>query len=279
MRIVIAVATADAAMRAFLAANRDQAVPPEVGSHRYLRDRGARFSVQLQAIDRKTCADDLGAWLRRLADGADGLILLIDESRRHLVQDLEDAYFVSSIPPYEGRIAQNQVRAALAPILRHFVAYSHRFDDRRNQRVLLLPLDIFIAADLAELRARVTTGKMMPGLGEDIDRLIAAVNRRGRPKSKRGRYSKVYLVDDRPLFYRYGPERHKIVQTVMPPHHEKCWHHSRFRFGRFYDDRLHHNVDDDSHPTSVHGNFTTCHGNIFVANGQSHLGIFPNGFI
>jgi len=279
MRIVIAVATADVALRAFLAANRDRAVPPEIGSHPHLRDRGARLSVQLQSIDYNTTADDLDDWLRRLADGSEALILLIDEGYRHLVQDLEDAYFVSSIPLYHGRIAQNQVRAALASIMRHFVAYSQRFDDLRNLRVLLLPLDIFMAADLAELRARMTTGKMLPGLGEDIDRLIAAVNRRGRPKSKRGRYSKVYLVDDRPLFYRYGPERHKIVQTVKPPHHEKCWHRSRFRFGRLYDDRLHHNVDDGSSPTSVHGNFATCHGDIFVANGESHLNIFPNGFI
>lgn len=279
MRIVIAVATADAALRAFLAANRDRAVPPEIAAHRHLYDRGARFSVQLQAINQNTTADDIGGWLRRLADRAEGLILLIDEGYRHLTQNLEDAYFITSIVPYQGHVAQNQVRSTLAPIIRHFVAYSLRFDNMRNQRVLLLPLDVFIAAELAELRTRVTTGKMTPGLGEDLDRLIAAVNQRGRPKTKQGRYSKVYLVDDRPLYYRYGQERHKIVQTVAPPHQEKCWHLSRFRFGRLYDDGLHHNVDDGSHPTSVRGNFTTCHGDIYVANGQSHLNIFPNGFI
>lgn len=124
----------------------------------------------------------------------------------------------------------------------------------------------------------MTAQKMNPGLGEDLDRLIAAINRRARPKSKK-RFRTVYLVDDRPLWYRYGPERHKIVQTVTPPHHEKCWHLSRFRFGRLYDDRLHHNVDDDSDPTQVYGNFVTCHGAVFSANGESHLNVFPNGFI
>ncbi len=279
MRIVIAVATADASLRAFLASNRDRAVPPEIACHPHLSDRGSRFSIQLQAINQGTTSDDLGCWLERLSKGAEGLILLIDASNRFLVQDFEDAYFVTDIPPYKGKVAQNQVRAALAPILRHFVAYSQRFDHKRNLRVLLLPLDIFIADDLADLRGRMTTGKMAPGLGEDIDRLIAAVNRRGRPKTKRGSYSKIFLVDDRPLFYQYGPERHKIVQTVMPPHGEKCRHLSRFRFGRLYDDRLHHNVDDGSKPTKVSGSFTTCHGDIFAANGQSHLNIFPNGFI
>lgn len=278
MKVVIGVATADASLRVYLAANRDGVVPPEIGARGYLRDKGARFSVQLLAIDHNTTAENLGVWLRRLAERSEGLILLIDDDQRHLASDFEDAYFVASLGPYPGRIFQNQVRAALAPILRHFVAYSQRFDDLRSLRVLLLPLEIFISADLVDLRMRMTTGKMLSGFGEDIDRLISAINRRARPKSRQ-RNRKVYLVDDRLLFYRYGPERHKVVQTIVPPHHEKCWHLSRFRFGRFYDDRLHHNVDDGSDPTRVHGNFITCHGEVFVAYGESHLGIFPNGFI
>lgn len=279
MRIIIAVATSDAALRAFLAANRDRAVPPEIGSHRYLTERHARFSIQMRSIDDETEADEIGIWLRRLANGSDGLILLVDADHRHLIEEYEDAYFVASLPTYRGRVAQNQIRSALAPIIRHFIAYSQRFELLRTRRVLLLPFDIFMAADLNELRARLTIEKMIPGFGESIDRLIAAVNRRGRPKTKRGRFPDVYLVDDRPLFYRYGPERHKIVQTVMPPHEQKCWHLSRFRFGRLYDDRLHHNVDDGGDPTRVKGQFLTCHGDLFVAKGQSHLNVFPNGFI
>lgn len=278
MRVVVAVATANAGLLAYLAANRDKVVPLEYRSRGYFGEKGVRFSIQLQAIDLTTNSRELGLWLRRLAENTDGLILLIDDVYRYLVSDFEDAYFVADLPPYPGHIFQNYIRAELAPILRHFAAYSVRFDNMRCLRVLLLPLDIFQAADLAELRVRMTTGKMEAGLGEDLDRLIAAINARARPKSKQ-RFRKVYLVDDRPLFYRYGPERHKIIQTVVPPHHEKCWHLSRFRFGRFYDDRLHHNVDNDSNPTSVSGAFANCHGDQFIANGESHLNIFPNGYI
>ena len=278
MKVVIAVATADAALRAYLAANRNTVVPPEIGARGYLLEKGARFSVQILAVDPQTVPAAIGNWLRRLAAAADGLILLIDDAFRHLVGDYEDAYFVAGLPAYPGRVLQNQVRSAVAPILRHFASYSQRFDDFRNQRVLLLPLEIFLAADLDALRVRLTNQKMAEGLGGDLDRLVAALNQRARPKTRQ-RFRHVYLVDDRPLWYRYGLERHRIVETTMPPHSEKCWHNSRFRFGRHYDDRLHHNVDDDSHRMRVHGQFTTCHGGAFVADGESHLNVFPNGYL
>lgn len=278
MKVVIAIATADATLRAYVAANRNTVVPPEIGAQGYLLEKGARFSVQLRAIDQQTAPDAVGDWLRRLAEKADGLIVLIDDGLRYLARDYDDAYFVASLPTYPGRILQNQVRSAVAPILRRFVSYSQRFDHFRNQRVFLLPLEIFLADDLAELRARLTLWKMNPGLGGDLDRLVAALNQRARPKTKQ-RFRSVYLVDDRPLWYRYGPERHGIVETTMPPHCEKCWHNSRFRFGRRYDDRLHHNVDNDSHLTQVYGKFRTCHGCVFVANGESHLNVFPNGYL
>jgi hypothetical protein len=276
MRIVIAVATANATLRAYLAANRNAVLPPEYNGRGYLKD--ARFSVQVHAIDHQTTPAVIGVWLRRLAVAADGLIMLIDDARRDLAADYEDAYFVVGVPAYPGKVLQNQFRSTIAPILRHFTALSQRFDNLRNQRALLLPLEIFLAGELVALRTRLTTNKMIPGLGEDLDRLLLALNQRARPKVRQ-RFRQVYLVDDRPLWYRYGPERHGVVETTMPPHHEKCWHNSRFRFGRLFNDRLHHNVDDDSKPTRVFGNFVTCHGGHFGATGESHLNIFPNGYL
>src|ERR1700733_3358296 len=143
MRVVIAVATADAALRAYLAANRNTVVPPEIGARGYLLEKGARFSVQILAVGVQTAPAAVGDWLRRLAAEADGLILLIDDSLRHLARDYEDAYFVAGLLAYPGRVLQNQVWSAVAPLLRHFAFYSQRFDDFRNQRVLLLPLEIF----------------------------------------------------------------------------------------------------------------------------------------
>lgn len=278
MKVVIGVATADAALRAFVASKRDLIVPPEALAKGYLREAGARFSAQIFAVDQKATPAELGAWLARLAETADGLLLLIDEGYRHLAADYEDAYFVASLPEPHGKIIQNYIRATLAPILRHFAFYSQRFDSLNNQRILLLPLDIFLAEDLALLRARMTTEKMESGFGERLDQLVAAIRRRSRPKT-RTRYKTVYLIDDRPLWFRYGPEQHALVETTVPPHHDRCWHNSVFRFGRAYNPRLHHNVDDDSDPTSVHDEFLSCHGQLFAANGQSHLNVFPNGFV
>lgn len=278
MKVVIAAATSNAALRTYLAANRANIVPPDVLENGYWHDKGTRFSVRIKEIDQLTTGADLGVWLRRVATATDGLILLIDEQSRHLAADFEDAYFVVGLAAYPGRVMQNQVRATMAPVLRHFASYCQRVDSLANQRILLLPLDIFLAADLAVLRDRMTLRKMEPGLGGDLDSLIGALARRSRPR-KHKRFRKVYLVDDRPLWYRYGPERHRIVETTMPPHADKCWHNSLFRFGRLYDDRLHHNVDDGSVPTQVYGNFVTCHGAPFAASGQSHLNVFPNGYL
>lgn len=148
MRIVIAVATANGALRSFLAKQRPNVVPQGTVQKGYFAERQARFFVQLQAIDEKVSADSLGAWLRRIANPADALILLIDKDSRHLVQSYEDAYFIAEIPEYPGSVMQNQVSATLAPIIRHFGNFCRLFDSQKNQKVFLLPLDIFKAVDL-----------------------------------------------------------------------------------------------------------------------------------
>lgn len=279
MRIVLAVASNDPALRSYLVTNRNSVVPPEIAGSGYFGGKGARFSVRVFALTSTTTEDELGLWLRALSKDADGLVVLIDEAHRPLARSFEDAYFIANWPSYPGKVLLNQVRATIAPVLRHFAAYCVRFDKLNTQRVLLLPLEIFLATELVALRARMTADKMNPGLGQELDEIIASIVRqRARPKTKQ-RYKTVYFVDDRPLWYRYGPERHAVVQTTKPPHEEKCWHLSRFRFGRLYDEGLHHNVDDDSDPTTVFGSFTTCHGAVFSASGESHLNIFPNGYI
>ncbi|CAK0774787.1 conserved hypothetical protein [uncultured Gammaproteobacteria bacterium] len=276
MKVVIAIATAHAALRAFVSSKRDVIVPPEATANGYLCN--ARFSPHIFEVNQNSTPREIGAWLRRLAESTDGLILLIDQNYRHLAADYEDAYFVASLPEPHGRIIQNYIRSVLAPILRHFSFYSQRFDSFNQQRIFLLPLDVFRANDLQLLRARMTHEKMLPGFGQRLDELVAQLRNRGRPKTKT-RDKKVYFVDDRPLWFRYGPEEHAFVETTVPPHHEKCQHNSLFRFGRAYNPRLHHNVDDDSNPTSVYGDFTSCHGQVFTASGQSHLDVFPNGNI
>ena len=278
MKVVIGVATADAVLRAFVSSKRNLIVPPEATKKGYLHVQSVRFSPQIFAIDQKPTGPELGEWLRRISVGVDGLILLIDQHYRHLASDYEDAYFVASLLKPHGRIVQNYIRSALAPILRHFSFYSERFDRLNNQRIMLLPLDIFQANDLHLLRSRLTHEKMQPGFGQHLDGFVAALRHRGRPKTKT-RFKTVYMLDDRPLWFRYGPEQHAHVETMVPPHHDKCWHNSHFRFGRAYNPRLHHNVDDDSEPTSVYGQFRCCHGQIFTANGQSHVNIFPNGYV
>lgn len=276
MRVLIAVATANAALRTFVLSKRDLIVPPESLSKGYLREANVRFSSRIFAIDKDPTSLALGEWLARLAQTADGLILIIDQQYRHLASDYEDAYFIVSLPEPHGKILQNYIRSALAPILRNYSLYSQRFDTLNHQRLLLLPLDIFLAEDLKLLRACMTHEKMDSGFGQRLEYLLAALRSRARPKT-RTRFKRSYVVDDRPLWYRYGPEEHAYVETTAPPHDLKCWHNSAYRFGRAYNPRLHHNVDDDSVPTQVYGEFIRCHGQGFTATGESHLNIFPNG--
>lgn len=278
MRVVIAVATANAALRNFLASNRPNVIPQGTIEKGYFAERQARFSVQIQALDENSSADAIGAWLKRISKTADAVILLIDQNCRQLVTPYEDAYFIVNIPPYPGAVLQNQVFATLAPILRHFANFCRIFDSQKNQKVLLLPLDIFLADELNELRARLTVNKMDVGFADDVEQKISRLNERARPKGQR-RFKRVYFVDDRPLWFHFGLEQHAMAETGVPPHAEHCWHTSCFRFGRRFDCKRHFNVDDDSTPTKVFGSFITCHGETFNASGQSHLNVFPNCFI
>lgn len=277
MKIVIGFATADAALRTFLFARRSQVIPADAVAQGYFAERSVRFVIQTFPLENHTTSGELEEWLRGLAENCDGLILLIDPTSRQLTADYEDAYFIVSLSSHRGRVLQNRIHAMLAPVLRHYAVYCRLFEQFRTQKMLLLPLDVFEAAELAALRQRLTLDKMLPGLAPELERLLRRLGSRESPKQQH-RFRKVYLVDDRPLWYRYGPERHKLVETTVPPHHMKCWHNSQFRFGRLYDDRLHHNVDTGKTPTRVYGHFMGCHGDAVIATGQSHLGIFPNGF-
>lgn len=278
MRVLVAVATANAALRNFLASNRPNVIPRGTIEKGYFAERQARFSVQIKALDENSSGDAIGAWLKRISKTADAVILLIDQNCRQLVTPYEDAYFIVDIPPYPGAVLQNQVFATLAPILRHFANFCRIFDSQKNQKVLLLPLDIFLADELNELRARLTVDKMDVGFADDVEQKISRLNERARPKGQR-RFKRVYFVDDRPLWFHYGLEQHAMAETGVPPHAEHCWHTSCFRFGRRFDCKRHFNVDDDSTPTKVFGSFINCHGETFNASGQSHLNVFPNCFI
>lgn len=149
MRLVLGVATADATLRAFVSSKRDLIVPPEALAKGYLKEARVRISAQILALDHQSTSADLGYWLGRLAGSADALLLLIDKDHRHLVADYEDAYFIAALPEPRGKIIQNYIRASVAPVLRHFATFSQLFDSLNNQRILLLPLDIFLAEEVA----------------------------------------------------------------------------------------------------------------------------------
>jgi len=278
MKFVIGFATSESRLRDYVAANRNKIVPKEHSSRGYFCEKNIRFSVQIFAVNAGTDIHQIDEWLRRISSDAEGLILLVDDASRHLFGVFEDAYFISSLPVYLGNVSQNQITSAVAPVLRNFAFFSQRFDCLRTQKIALLPLDIFVAAELCEFRQLMTYRKMLPGFATEFDKTIAELSERARPKSRQ-RFKKTYYVDDRSLWYRYGPERHRVVETTKPPHDEKCWHNSRFRFGRLYDDRLHFNVDTDSEPTSVSGKFMSCHGEMISKSNESHLNVFPNGYL
>ena len=122
------------------------------------------------------------------------MILLIDKGSRYLVKSYEDAYFIAEIPEYPGSVMQNQVNSMLAPIIRHFGNFCRLFDSQKNQKIFLLPLDIFKADELKRLRERLTILKMEVGLSEDVESIISKINDRARPKGQR-RFRRVYFVD------------------------------------------------------------------------------------
>jgi hypothetical protein len=222
---------------------------------------------------------DVADHLNASAEGADAVVVLVEDQFLPLFEPFRDAFFlVPFASSYEGKSAQNYLSRVLSRLLRNFCIYWQRFTDAKYLKVLLLPLQSFSAAEMGELRALMHDTNMEPEFAPTLDQILGRLRRRQTPR-KDTRFSRVYLRDDHSLFFEYGHEHHARVETKRPPHHASCLPNSNFRFGMRYDAERHFNVSAEKNNARLSANFDGCHNQGIAVRDATHVNMFPNGFL
>lgn len=278
MRLNIVIATPDQNLRNFAGIRKEKLVPDGVHANSYLRRPECQFRINALKIDNNSKIEDVTANFLELSPTSDGFILLIDDAFSHLADGVRDAVFVVPFQgSYPGKITQNRIGAILAPTLRHYAHLGQRLGDGKFRKILLLPLEIFVAVELKKLRNLLTRDNIKPGFGERLDTLLSCFRDRQVPKN-RATYPDKFIRDDRPLFFHYGYKEHSFVEK-HPPHTPTCVLNSDFRFGCRYNGRRHFNVSEEHSDHKVSGDFLSCHGQRVTVSKRTHVNVFPNGFL
>lgn len=278
MRLGVFFATPDLTLRKFIGLRKERLIPDGVRCRGYFERSGSTFQVGSLEIDRRTSIADLANQVLERSATIDGLVLLIDDGFLHLAQGVSDAVFVVPFEgQYTGKSLHNRVSSILTSALKHYGFLAQRFDDGKFRKILLLPLDIFKADELDRIRDLVTRGNTASGFGEQLDGLLGTFRDRQEPK-KRVIFPEKYILDDRRLYFQYGHEEHGQVEKHAP-HTVTCVVNSDFRFGCRYNNRRHYNVTEEGEDDKVSGEFLSCHGQQVNVTKQSHVNVFPNGYL
>jgi len=274
MKLAVIVATADPRVQAFVGQQKQALIPQGVVDRFRGKVETAVFAFQIGSA---TSDDDVANYLSGLRGAADAVVILVDGRFEALFAAYEDAFFISSYAAgLGGKTMKNFFSMVLARLLRNFAAFSQRFEDAKFQKVLLLPIDTFQAAELAEARALVRRGNRRDDFPTLMDQCLGALRNRQTPKT-RTRGKKVYLRDDADFFFEYGLERHARIATGSPPHERSCDLNASFRFGRAYERDRHFNMSR-SGDQLLSGRLASCHAQEVGFRDRTHLNVFPNGF-
>ena len=172
---------------------------------------------------------------------------------------------------------ENYIRRQVSIGIKRLKFFEKIMNDAKTQKIALLPKNNFISNELDNLLAAASGNLERGEIIPEIEKNIADLIKRVRPKRKSNRADK-YIVDDRNLHFSYGFEHHALPETSTPPHNESCITRSRLRFGCEYDFQRHYNVSAEG-KVRLSGDFKDCHGESRTFRNATHLNIFPNDHI
>jgi hypothetical protein len=209
---------------------------------------------------------------------ASSALVLTDESMPDLVAQLGDIFCVSRFDaPGHGQNVSNLLAALLARVLRTFRHYRTRFDDRKYQQVLRLPIRNFVGPDMLHLQSACRDMMNRQNFARELDKTLQRF-RSNRQRPKKASNSPVtYLIDDDGKHFTLGHEKHAMADTAIPPHSPLCELANAFRFGRAFDGTKHFNVSKDRN-APLNGLYPDCHDYHRSAQGAQHLNMFSNDF-
>jgi hypothetical protein len=277
MPLLLLFVTAHDAVIETIAQRRDTLIPERLRRHSFAELRGETVILSAFKVGQATAVTDLLEHLDRIGlQGSTGVILMTDDRLPGLVQFLGDMFSVNRFtPPGFGQHVGNFVSAIIAKALRAFRHYMTRFDDRKYQTALRVPLRNFEAPEVRDLRQTCWDMVGRANFGAELDGVLARMRARQRPK-KASTSPETYLVDDNGKHFRLGPEIHARAESAIPPHNACCILANAFRFGRAFQGTEHFNVSRDRNAPMA-GDYSDCHGQLRPGGGQ-HLNMFSNDF-
>ncbi len=275
MRLLIVLVSGDEAVRAFFDRRKQGVVPrdavqwdgsqPDIDIKVYRHEAGPRS---------KTLAD----FVQSAALHTEVILILHDEWGAARVESIGHAAFLTPFSAEEAHASpENVLQRTIARALRNLRALRSSFAAHDRQKIILLPLKNFHAADLTALEALVRGHHAVELFADELSQRLAAIRReRRRPKPGK-RFKTTYLVDDRDRHFDYGLERHARVAVTGEGHSVTCALNSMFRFGLRYDPERHYNVSFPGKDDAFEGDIENCHGTTKHEWRKSHLNMFPNG--
>jgi hypothetical protein len=283
-RVVIVVATLDAALERAILQRRETLLPDTFRRNNHQNFGGNRITISCYLFKRRSTATDLVAYIEQFADpDIAGVILTVDRRLRSLANDIQNIVFVV---PYncDGEIKSptNFFGALFGRILRDYKVFASKFDDQKFRKLFTLPIRNFRSFELQHLCGVCADASDKPGFADRLEAALKSLQRRQKPKRFEDNPNQVYLKDEEGKHFRIGMERHAQAETAKPPHNDICVLGNIFRFGRRFDSRLHYNVtkDESGRQSSrgMDGAYPNCHSALTPGGGKSHLNMFPNDF-
>lgn len=277
MPLLIVFVTADKTVIDEIVAKQSALVPSDLRANNFAALKGQEVIITKFRVNVRSTVDDLISDIEPRTGDASAVIILTDGTLAGLVPRLGDVFSVNEfVAPTFGQHLGNVLSALIARSLRTFRHYFLRFDDQKYQRILRLPLRNFDAPEVAALRAACHDMINTDNFGRELDRLLARLRERQRPK-KASKYPDLYLVDDKKKHFALGAEVHARAETACPPHDLICALGNQFRFGRAFDGTRHYNVSYDGE-TRMAADYYDCHSQTRSGNNATHLNMFSNDY-
>lgn len=174
-----------------------------------------------------------------------------------------------------NRLAKNVLSQAYTKAFKRAKAVRVKFEDRKTQKLLLLPAKNCVCPELPELFRLCDPSLPSATFGEVLEVTLKSLRSRVDPKTNTAR-PETYIKDDSGRHFRLGHEKHAQADDAQPPHTGFCKAGKQFRLGMRLDEYLHFNVSEAK--GLIGGEFRDCHDTVAKVSGETHLNMFPNGF-
>lgn len=270
MKTTILVSSKSPDVRRMLERKRESLVPKEL--------RQKLGDLTLHSLEPSSSIGDFCQRILWKADGRDLICLAIDDYDSFLRPELYEGILIGRYSAADAIANVGNVFGRLfSVLLRNALFMKNKFDNMSSFRALTLPTKVFDASEvckLVEIAASHSVDRSFPTV---VDKAITAINGRQTPK-KFGSGRQHFLRDDQDLYFKLDETRHRRVNTSYP-HDELCRLRAFFRFGVALDRHRHFDVSRGKPKQKLSGSFHTCHGPKVSVACESHLNVFPNGYL